>query len=266
MRLSPGHRRDEATDVQAIILAAGVGMRLRDRRSRPKCLRVVGGATLVEHQLAILAGVGVTDVTLVVGHAEKEIRARLGSRVRYVVNKAFEDTNSLYSFLLAAQEAQDDVIVMNCDVFFHPDLLSRLVMADGDALLYDSESGDEDEHMKVRISGGHLVEMSKVLPGYQVHGENVGVIRLSRQAVKDAAAAARQIVATGGRRAWLAAAINEVAGVHPIECLDVAGRPWVEIDFPEDLLRARTEVLPALTPALDRLAGYRHPVTVGNTW
>lgn len=255
--------------MRAIILAAGVGTRLRDLRSRPKCLREVGGAALVEHQLAILAGVGVTDVTLVVGHAKEEIHARLGSRVRYVVNESFDDTNSMYSFLLAAQQVQQvqqGVIVMNCDVFLHPDLLANLLGADGDALLYDSSSGGEDEHMKVRISGGHLVEMSKALTGDHVDGENVGVIRLSRQAIKDVVAAAHAIVAAGGRRAWLAAAINEVAGVHQIECLDVAGRPWVEIDFPEDLLRARTEVLPAVALALDKLAGYPQPVTAGGSW
>lgn len=255
-------RRGE--DLRAIILAAGVGMRLRDPRSRAKCLRKVGGVALVEHQLAILAGAGLTDVTLVVGHAEEDVRSHLGGRVRYVVNDSFDATNSLYSFLLAARQVQDDVIVMNCDVFLHPDLLARLVDADGDALLYDSASGGDDEHMKVRISRGHLVEMSKVLAGDQVHGENVGVIRLSRQAVKDAVAAACEIIAAGGRQAWLAAAITEVAGLHRIKCLDVAGWPWVEIDFPEDLLRARTEVLPALASALDMLAGYSQPMTAGN--
>lgn len=249
--------------LRTIILAAGIGTRLRDPRSRAKCLRKVGGVSLVEHQLAILDGAGLTDVTLVVGHAEEDVRAHLGGRVHYVVNSSFADTNSLYSFLLAAKDVQDDVIVMNCDVLFHPDLLARLVDTDGDALLYDSGSGDDDEHMKVRISRGHLVEMSKVLSGDQVDGENVGVLRLSRQAVRDAVVAARRIIASGGRQAWLAAAINEVAGLHRIECLDVAGRPWVEIDYPEDLMRARSEVLPALASALDVLAGYPRSVAVG---
>jgi choline kinase len=31
--------------------------------------------------------------------------------------------------------------------------------------------------------------------------------------------------------------------------MDVAGLPWTEIDFPEDLERARTQVLPAIAPA-----------------
>jgi len=246
-----------------VILAAGVGMRLRDRRGRPKCLQQVGGVPLVHHQLAALADVGVTDVTVVVGHGETQVRAALGDTVGYVVNPLFSETNSMYSFLLAGQRVRDDVIVLNCDVFLHPTLVGRLVETDGDALLYDSSSGHEDEHMKVSISDGRLVEMSKEMPEERVCGENLGVLRLSARTVTDVMAAAREIIAAGDRRAWLAAAINRVAARHPIACLDVAPWPWVEIDFPEDLVRARAEVLPALAPALEEIeSAYDEPVTL----
>ena len=247
--------------MQAIILAAGVGTRLHDRRGRPKALQEVGGVPLVHHQLAALADAGVTDVTVVVGHAQQQMRAELGDSVRYVVNPAFRETNSMYSFLLAGQRVRDDVIVLNCDVFLHPGLLGRLVAADGDALLYDSTSGDEDEQMKVSVSGDRLVEMSKEMPEDEVRGENVGVLRLTARTVTEVVAAARAILATGDRRAWLAAAINRVTARHAITCLDVAPWPWVEIDFPEDLVRARAEVLPAMAPALEAIeAEYDEPV------
>jgi choline kinase len=39
---------------------------------------------------------------------------------------------------------------------------------------------------------------------------------------------------------WVAAPFNDVARPHRISCMDVAGQPWVEIDFPEDLELARS--------------------------
>jgi len=230
--------------VQAVILAAGQGQRLADPRGRPKCLRQVGGAPLVRHQLDALAAVGIDDVVIVVGFGQDQIRESVGTMVRYVVNDRFAETNSMYSFLLARSVVHDDVLVMNSDLFFHPALVARLLGQGGDALLYDSGSGDEEEHMKVRVTHGRLVEMSKTLPSDQVCGENVGILRLTPATVKDAFAAADAIAAEGGERAWLASAINRVAADHRIRCLDVVGWPWVEIDFPADLQRARTEVLP----------------------
>ena len=143
-------------------------------------------------------------------------------------------------------KADYDVIVMNSDLYFHPALLVRLRELEGDALLYDSASGEEDEQMKVRVDHGRLVEMSKVMRSDRVCGENVGMLRLSSTSMRHVADAARAIAAAGGERAWLAAAINQVAVDHPIRCVDVAGWPWVEIDFPEDLARARSEVFPAV--------------------
>jgi choline kinase len=250
--------------MEAIILAAGVGRRLRDRHGQPKCLQTVGGVSLVRHQLASLASVGITDVVMVVGHAQERVRASLGSRVSYVVNRSYRDTNSLYSFLLAAQQVHDEVVVMNSDVFFHPALLGRLLEAGSDALLYDSASGHEDEHMKVRISHDHVVEMSKTLSEEEISGENVGILRLSESTLRDVVSAARTIVAAGGRNAWLATAITRVARDHSIACVDVAPWPWVEIDFPEDLVRARAEVLPAVASELADLPwAYAEPMTIG---
>jgi L-glutamine-phosphate cytidylyltransferase len=230
--------------MQAVILAAGQGRRLADPHGRPKCLREVGGSPLLRHQLDALAAVGIDDVVIVVGFGQDQIRESVGTMVRYVVNDRFAETNSMYSFLLARSLVREDVLVMNSDLFFHPALVARLLDQDGDALLYDSGSGDEEEQMKVRVSRGRLIEMSKALPSDLVCGENVGMLHLAPATVEDAFAAARAIAADGGERAWLAAAINRVAVDHRIRCLDVVGWPWVEIDFPADLHRARTEVLP----------------------
>lgn len=236
--------------MQAIILAAGQGQRLRDRHGRPKCLREVGGVPLVTHQLAALAEVGIDDVVIVVGYEQDQVRDAVGTAARYVVNERFSETNSMYSFLLASGEVQDDVIIMNADLFFHPALPGRLQEIEGDALLFDSNSGSDDEHMKVEVIDGLLVEMSKVMDLGGVCGENVGMLRLCATTMGRAAAAARAIIGGGGEQAWLAAAINCIAGSHPIQCIDVAGWPWVEIDFPEDLARARFEVFPGVAEAI----------------
>jgi choline kinase len=209
----------------------------------------VGGVPLLHHQLRELARAGVHDVVIVVGFQQDRIRRAAGGAARFVDNDRFAETNSLCSFLLARPLVDSDVVVMNSDVYFHPELLTRLLEAGGDALLYDSTSGQDEEHMKVSVRGGRLREMAKDLPASRTHGENVGVLRLTRATAEAVFDAGEDIVARHGHLSWLPAAVSQVAATRRIECVDIAGLPWVEIDFPADLDRARTEIFPAVTGA-----------------
>jgi choline kinase len=89
--------------------------------------------------------------------------------------------------------------------------------------------------------------MSKTLAPERSCGENVGMIRLSGAATEAAFDMAGRLVAAGRTQDWLASAVNRVAREHRLDCMDVAGLPWTEIDFPEDLAHARAHVLPAIS-------------------
>jgi L-glutamine-phosphate cytidylyltransferase len=231
--------------MQALILAAGSGSRLN--QDLPKCLTEVGGRTLLSHQLEALDDAGADGVTVVLGHEHLSVRRALGHDVRVVHNERYAETNSIYSFWLARHAVQgDDVVVLNSDVLFDPEVLSDLLAVEGSAIAVDSSSGDEDEHMKVRIRHGRLIGMSKDLPPALSDGENLGLLHLSTAAAQDAFRAAGELVGRGDEGEWVGAAISEVADHHRIACVDVAGQPWVEIDFPEDLEVARQHVWPAI--------------------
>jgi choline kinase len=234
--------------VQALILAAGNGSRLDGEIGhKPKCLAEVGGKTLIDHQLRGLAAAGIDSVVVVAGFEHDQVRAAVGRRAAIVLNQRYAATNSMYSFLLAEALIDDAVLVLNCDVLFPAALLSWLCAAPGSVVAFDSRSGHDDEHMKVALDDGCLVEMSKQLAATRIAGENLGVLRLDRYAATTAFAAARGMVQRGQEREWLASALNCAARSHRIAGLDVAGLPWAEIDFPEDLHRARAQVWPAIS-------------------
>ena len=230
--------------MEALILAAGQGSRLKE--GRPKCLVEIGGRPLIEHQLAALRWAGVDRVTVVVGHQALRVCQALPEDTHVVHNPVYAATNSLYSFWLARHKIEDDLIVLNCDVLFHPVIARGVVRWPGSALAYDRFSGQEAEHMKVAIRDGALEEMSKQLDPSRTRGENVGLIRMSAEAAETAFAAAENLILDGRERDWLASAVNQAAREHRFQCLDVAGLPWVEIDFPEDLQHARATVMPAI--------------------
>ena len=233
--------------MQALILAAGRGSRLSDKSGgTSKALLEVGHRALVEHAIETLAGCGVGPVGMVVGFAAHEVEERVGIKAEYITNSRWSVTNSLYSFWLARDWVKGDVMVLNCDVLFCPQVLERLLDVEGDALAFDSTSGERREEMSVQVINDHLADMSKTLPTQLVSGENLGILKLTHETAKLVFARAGELIAEGREKDWLGSAIRDVAKSRPIRAVDVSGLPWTEIDFPNDLQRARRDVWPRM--------------------
>lgn len=70
--------------MKAVILAGGLGMRLRPfTEVLPKPLLPIGDKSIVEHQIANLKNAGVTDVWLATNYKADLIEAYLGDGSKY---------------------------------------------------------------------------------------------------------------------------------------------------------------------------------------
>jgi choline kinase len=140
---------------------------------------------------------------------------------------------------------------MNCDVLFHPQMLSDLVTSrHEDALLiaYQDDDGAPlgDEEMKITVRRGRVREIAKTLSPDLADGENVGIVKFGRDGGRLLAGLLDQRVASGGLRDWAPKAFGDFARVRPLHAVSTRGYPWTEIDFPEDFERAVRDVLPAI--------------------
>lgn len=244
--------------MKAIILAAGKGTRLNGVELKPKCLFEVGGSTLLQRQLDALSEAGVNEIVLVLGFEAERIQRHCPRNVEFVTNTRFGETSSLYSLWLAKEHLTDGFVVLNCDVLFHPELLTRLLTAPvADALLVDlvdkqnNQLGDEE--MKVKISEGRVIDISKSMDPAEADGENVGVVKFSREGARRLIAEMDRLIASGEcDRDWAPRAFREFAQRYPLHAISTDNYPWIEIDFPEDYARAQKVVFPrinALVPA-----------------
>jgi choline kinase len=232
---------------KGIILAAGVGSRLRPLTiDLPKCLLEVGGRTLIERQVSTLQLFGVTDVVVVVGYCAAAIRQSLGPRVRYVINERYETTNSLYSLWLAREELPGGAIILNSDVLAGVQLYGRLLNAPApDAILVELGTSFEPEDMKVELRGDQVLDFSKELPSERAHAHNVGMAKFSDEA-ELLVTCLDTLVAHGRENDWAPAAYKAFASQSRLTAVPTDGLPWIEIDFVDDLRRARAEIEPAI--------------------
>ena len=253
--------------MRGIILAAGKGSRLNGTAGEsPKCLVKAGGVTLVERQIRALRNAGIDDIAVVVGSRADQVRRECGQGVTYVENSRYAQTNSMYSLWLARPLLFEGFVVLNCDVLFHPVLLSDLLTSRHEnALLIDYRAADQplgDEEMKVQVRRGQVREMSKTMSPDDADGENLGIAKFGPSGAAELVTIMDGLVAAGGLRDWAPRAFREFAQVRPLHAIGTRGLPWIEIDFPEDYQRAVREVLPQIdvTDALDRGMSHVLPV------
>lgn len=241
-------REEKHAPRSAIILAAGNGHRMgRLTLDRPKCLLEVGGKPLIVHQLSSLEACAVTDVTIVVGYQGARLKARLGHRVDYVENVQYRETNSLYSLWLARERLAGGALVLNADVLVPTLLIERLVESSAeDAVLIDLRKPLGPEEMKVRLQFDRVSEFSKELPPEQADGENVGIAKFGVEGGRRLIERLELLVAAGHEQAWAPLAFQALAREWPLRAVTTRGAPWTEIDFPEDLERARRVIAPAI--------------------
>ena len=138
---------DEKSPKNAIILAAGFGMRMVPiNLSAPKAMIEVNGEKLIERLIEQLHAVGVNDITLVIGFMKEEFEYLIDEYgVDLVVNKDYAGKNNLHSLSLVADKIHNTYIVP-CDIWSKSNPFSE-------AELYSwysvSDLADEDSSVRV---------------------------------------------------------------------------------------------------------------------
>jgi choline kinase len=233
---------------RAIILAAGNGKRMGALTAdRPKALLDVNGRTLIDRQLSALHAHDIYDITIVSGYQQQRLSAHVGRRARFIENRDYATTNSLYSLALARNAILDGALIMNADILVSAELLGCLVDAPGDdAVLVERRDSFDDEQMKVGIWHDFAVRFGKDLPPEEAHAENVGIVKFGATGGELLIEEMDRLLALGETNAWAPKAFDALAQHWPLLAVETGGVPWTEIDFPEDLARAEQEIAPAL--------------------
>ena len=234
--------------MQAVILAAGTGCRLRSvLKGAPKCLSGIGGRSLIELQISLLRNFGVEEICVVTGYRSYQVcRATAGLCDHHIINRRYAETESLYSLSLAREWLSDSFLLCNGDVLAAPEIYRRLIGTAGNSLVYDSRSGAAAEHMKVACSNKRLTAISKSLNKSQIDGESVGIMKFEASTIPILFNEVASVLESEGEMQWAPAAVNRLAQKIRINAVDIAGLPWVELDFPEDLAYARTKIWPVI--------------------
>ncbi len=225
---------------------AGEGKRLRPLTlETPKCLLAVGGNTILENQLSKLIDCGITEVVMVLGYKPEKImefakRKFPNLDFRFVFNEEYAKTNTVYSLKLAMKEVNGAFVLLNGDVFFHSEILSRVLDSAYKTCLAVSKHKLGEEEVKVLLKGDLVISIGKHLEPSKADGEFIGVAKFSKNENGLLAAKIREVLKTSnGASCYFEAAVNLMLDSLCVFAVDISRFPSVEIDTHEDLMHAR---------------------------
>lgn len=238
--------------MRAVLLAAGLGSRLGAlTRELPKALIPVGGMPLLAHAVKFAGAAGAREIVVVGGFGfslvAEEVRQR-ALPVRLIQNEAFRDGNlvslmaaraAVGATALAADGADDDLLVMNIDHIYRPAIAALAAAPAGDVTAFidtDRVLGDDD--MKVeRDERGHVRRIAKTLTTFDAG--YVGMTKIPAASAARYWAEADAALAEDGRAIHVERVLARLAaGAQPPACRDISGHGWLEVDLPEERARA----------------------------
>jgi len=241
----------DAQKVAAIILAAGVGKRLKSW-DLPKSLLSFSGLSLLERHIRELRELGINDIHIVGGYridALADELLRLDDPAQLVLNKDYERGSALALATNSLLRSGKRVVLMDADVLFAPGILKALVQSRyANSLLVDMHPVD-DEAVKLCFAGDAIVDFAKRPEhSYDRCGESVGFFHFSPSMASALADRCDHYIAQGMLDLEYETPLRDLLIEQPtmFGAEDITGMPWIEIDFDADIERAHREILPRL--------------------
>ncbi len=264
--------------MKALILSAGVGKRLGDlTKDIPKCLLLIDSQTvLLDYSLQAIKDNGFTEVIFVTGHAEEQLKSHIDRNwknkfsFKFIFNDKYADYNNIYSAYLARDLWDDETILFNSDIIFHPDILKNLLKKITPNVIARSESdeaisfrnkiassplegaprNDEDlksylvihdkkiltaEDMKVKINeNGEIKEINKALDLKSSYGEYIGITYLRDKERLEFLESLERNVKDKKLDIYYEDALADVLKDISVHVSSTEGLIWTEVDTKED--------------------------------
>lgn len=212
----------------AIILAAGMGTRLREQAvSKPLC--PVAGVPLIDHALARLAAAGLTRAVVVAGYEAERIEAHLAGpqplEIALVRTRDYHEPNGV-SALAAAPLVDGPALLLMSDHLVEPALYRRMAASDpgtGLKLGIDRRLGhewvDPLDVTCVRTDGDRIVAIGKELEPHDCY--DTGVFAVGADFFAALAALPSPSLSNG------VSALAAAGKAHGVDCSDLG---WLDVD------------------------------------
>ena len=230
--------------MQAVILAAGLGSRIREYHHLPKGFIRVGDEPIIVDSINILKRHGIEKILIVTGYRSNHYD-NLAKKIPGITTKFnthYSDRGSLYSLYCAKHWVSDDFLLLESDLLYDARAIEMMCNAEQQTtVLLSGMTGSGDE-VYVEANGQQLIKMSKqfdTLNPEQIYGEFVGINKLCFSDYQQLVSLLESDSTLLNSGCYEEHGLVALTKQHPIYCLKVPDLLWCEIDDWSHLQRAK---------------------------
>jgi len=233
--------------MKVIIMAAGRGTRIsRHLGPLPKCCLKVGQETVIERTIRLLTTLGMTNISIVVGYGADYVRDVLRKyKVKEFVNPFFDVTNSIASLWFARSElfAEEEIVLMNGDLFFEPSLLEQVMRSGLPAVLFADPNRIVEADYRLGYSKGILERYGKGLTVQQTTGEYIGIAKIAPTFLNTFRERLDTLIGQQKHALWWEDILFTLSSDKvPVYVEEVTNTFWAEVDYVEDYERIKAYI------------------------
>lgn len=228
--------------MQAIILAAGVGSRLRPITNEvPKCLVQVNKKSIIEYQIEAYLNAGIEEIIVLTGYLQEKLVSFLKAKyssinIIFVNNDDYENTNNMYSLYLARNLVKDEFIMSNADVVFSNDMVKLLLQNTEDSMIAVDKDNYNEESMKIIVNEDKVISISKQIEERDAYGTSIDLYKFNKEATKLMFNEINYIINEDKNlNSWTEVALDSILSKTVFKPMNIGERFWYEIDNHEDL-------------------------------
>ena len=253
MNLFESYIQKEGLIMKALILAAGFGKRLQPiTNTIPKSMVEVNGTPLLVNTLNNLCKLGISNIGIVVGHMADYIKEHIGNeykgaKITYYENMRYLETNNVVSLFKAAEFCDDEMLMLECDIYYHAEMLEALREGQGEcSILVSPFNADTMDGTVIRVDGDRAKDL--ILGKWQKDGFNyndclktVNMYKFSKDFVIKYMHLIEWYVENMGEQSYYEKVLGSLIYLQEsdVRVVEVPEEMWCEVDDADDLERAR---------------------------
>lgn len=226
--------------MKVILLAGGRGTRIANLISDvPKCTLKINSVSIIRRTVEIFLKRGI-EVIVCTGYKSQLVINELdGLNVRYYNNPFFAITNSVGTLWFAKQELNDDVFIMNADVFFDEQILNNLLnMNNSVSIAVDKSRALVGDYCFSLDEENNIVKYGKTLSDSDKDCEYVGIISIKKEFLPLFLDKFNNLIENEQYNLWWENILYSLSDDgYKIKTIDCSDYFWSEVDTYDDYLR-----------------------------